>query len=123
MPIPPAAGRRWYRIRSSVTKASGVEASNVAALMTRLRSVTGPSLAAPNTSVNTFWLVFIPAPQHAVRCRVNDCCQNGSREASEATGKPRGERGDGRTLRGSRHPERKGHARRDLRRLAATRRG
>src|SRR6516162_7610929 len=50
MPTPPAAGSRWYSIRSSVTRASGVRASNVAALMTRLRSVSGPSWAGANTS-------------------------------------------------------------------------
>src|SRR6478735_8954006 len=50
MPTPPAAGRRWYLIRSSVTSASGVAASKVADLMMRLRSVTGPSLAGVNTS-------------------------------------------------------------------------
>jgi hypothetical protein len=36
-------------IKSSVTSAFGVEASNVAALMILLRSVTGPSLAGVNT--------------------------------------------------------------------------
>ena len=60
MPTPPAAGSRWYLIRSSVTSAFGVAASKVAALMMRLRNVTGPSLAAPNTSVNTLGCVFIP---------------------------------------------------------------
>ncbi|AGJ69500.1 Uncharacterised protein [Mycobacterium tuberculosis] len=50
MATPPAAGSRWYSIRSSVTNASGVRASKVAALMTRLRSVSGPSLAGLNTS-------------------------------------------------------------------------
>src|SRR5690606_486948 len=50
MATPPAAGRRWYSIRSSVTSASGVMPSKVAALITRLRRVSGPSRAGSNTS-------------------------------------------------------------------------
>src|SRR3569833_877987 len=50
MPTPPAAGRRWYSISSSVTRASGVAPSNVAALMTRFRRRTGPSRAGARTS-------------------------------------------------------------------------
>jgi hypothetical protein len=49
-PTPPRATRRWKSIRSSVTSPSGVIPSNVAALMTRLRSATGPSLAGAKTS-------------------------------------------------------------------------
>lgn len=40
-------------IRLSVASASGVAASNVAALMMRFRSMTGPSLAGENTSCGT----------------------------------------------------------------------
>src|SRR5271163_2709741 len=50
MPTPPAAGSRWYSIRSSLTNAPGVRASKVADLMMRLRSVMGPSFAGASTS-------------------------------------------------------------------------
>src|SRR5271156_4812333 len=50
MPTPPAAGSRWYSIRSSLTSAPGVRASKVADLMMRLRSVMGPSFAGASTS-------------------------------------------------------------------------
>jgi len=59
-------------MRSSVTRASGVDASKVAALMMRLRRVTGPSLASPNTSVNTFAGVSILAADHGTRLSVNE---------------------------------------------------
>jgi hypothetical protein len=50
MPTPPAANARWNSIRSSVTKPSGERPSDVAALMTLLRSVNGPSWTGPNGS-------------------------------------------------------------------------
>src|SRR5690606_33850569 len=49
MPTPPREGARWYSIRSSVTRASGVRPSKVAALITLLRRVIGPSWAGVNT--------------------------------------------------------------------------
>ena len=48
IPTPPAATCRWNSMRSSVTTRRGVRPSKVAALMMRLRSVSGPSRAAPN---------------------------------------------------------------------------
>ena len=45
MPAPPAATLRWYSTSSGVASASGVTPSKVAALMIRLRRVTGPSRA------------------------------------------------------------------------------
>src|SRR6185312_8465595 len=50
MPTPPAAGSRWYSMRSSLTSAPGVRASKVADLMMRLRNVMGPSFAGASTS-------------------------------------------------------------------------
>src|ERR1700745_2853553 len=60
MPTPPAAGSRWYLMRSSVTTAFGVAPSNVADLMMRLRSVTGPSLAGVNTLGAVFMVERLP---------------------------------------------------------------
>ena len=42
MPTPPAAYAVWKSIRSLVTRALWLSPSYVAALMTRLRSVSGP---------------------------------------------------------------------------------
>ena len=46
---PPAATRAWNSMRSSVTTPSGDLPSNVAALITRLRRVSGPSRAGSNS--------------------------------------------------------------------------
>jgi hypothetical protein len=45
MPTPPAAILRWNSISRSLTTWSGVTPSKVAALMMRVRRMTGPSLA------------------------------------------------------------------------------
>lgn len=45
MPTPPRAKARWNSIRSSVTNPCGDRPSDVAALITLLRNVTGPSTA------------------------------------------------------------------------------
>src|SRR5687767_1909695 len=50
MPTPPAATRLWKSMSLSVTTLRGVIPSNVAALMMRFRSVTGPSFAGANGS-------------------------------------------------------------------------
>src|SRR5690606_25002952 len=47
---PPRATAVWNSIRSSVTAPRGITPSNVAALMIRLRSVSGPSWAGSNAS-------------------------------------------------------------------------
>src|SRR5580700_6856792 len=47
---PPTAMRRWNSMRRSVTRLPWLMPSNVAALMTRLDSSTGPSRAGPNGS-------------------------------------------------------------------------
>jgi glycine/D-amino acid oxidase-like deaminating enzyme len=44
MPTPPSAKRRWKSISSSVTSPLGDRPSEVAALMMRLRSFTGPNI-------------------------------------------------------------------------------
>jgi hypothetical protein len=51
MPTPPVATRRWKSIKRSVTTRFGVTPSNVAALMIRLRNVSGPSWAGANGSI------------------------------------------------------------------------
>src|SRR5215469_16666706 len=70
MPTPPRAGRRWNSISSSVTSPCGVMPSKVAALITRLRSSTGPSRAGSNTSAAATALTARPAPPPRSRsCR------------------------------------------------------
>jgi hypothetical protein len=49
---PPRATVVWNSISSSVTAPRGITPSNVAALMTRLRSVRGPSWAGSNASMS-----------------------------------------------------------------------
>src|SRR3954452_5800360 len=50
MPTPPAAYARWNSTRSVVTRGRWLSPSYVAALMTRLRRVSGPILPAEKTS-------------------------------------------------------------------------
>jgi hypothetical protein len=77
MPTPPRTGRRWNSISSSVTSPRGVMPSNVAALITRLRSSTGPSRAGPNTSAAATALTACPdrgSPRRpALRRRPRQC--------------------------------------------------
>src|SRR5436305_5173948 len=50
MPTPPAAAARWKSISASVTRPCLLMPSNVAALMTRFRSVTDPRTAGSKTA-------------------------------------------------------------------------
>ena len=61
MPTPPAANRRWNSMSSGVTTRLGVRPSNVAALMMRLRSVTGPSRAGANGSSSAMSATYFQA--------------------------------------------------------------